>query len=383
MSADATESTGTTGTAGPDQWGFDTLQVHAGQQPDPSTGARALPIFQTTAYVFPDADSAAGRFALTEPGHIYTRLNNPTQDAVEGRVAALEGGTAALLLASGQSATTYAILNVADSGDHIVASRSLYGGTFNLLKVTLGRLGIETTFVDPDDPAAWRDAVRENTKLFFGESIPNPKGDVFDIESVAEVAREAGVPLVIDNTVATPYLLRPFDHGANVVVHSATKFLGGHGTALAGVAYLLAGQATGLGVLLLALLSFDRREEWLPPARTRLPGADPAPCILPAYASDRPRWEQKSSRPAPRRRAGWCRAPPRWRDGAPAGRRPGRRPRRPRPARAAEWPVRYQSAPAACGQRPVLGMPARAAPERHPNPGQSAVRPASESPTRR
>ena len=235
MSADATESTGTTGTAGPDQWGFDTLQVHAGQQPDPSTGARALPIFQTTAYVFPDADSAAGRFALTEPGHIYTRLNNPTQDAVEGRVAALEGGTAALLLASGQSATTYAILNVADSGDHIVASRSLYGGTFNLLKVTLGRLGIETTFVDPDDPAAWRDAVRENTKLFFGESIPNPKGDVFDIESVAEVAREAGVPLVIDNTVATPYLLRPFDHGANVVVHSATKFLGGHGTALAGV----------------------------------------------------------------------------------------------------------------------------------------------------
>ena len=238
MSADVTHS-GTDATAPaapePPAWSFDTLQVHAGQQPDPTTGARALPIFQTTAYVFPDAGAAAGRFALTEPGHIYTRLNNPTQDAVEARIAALEGGTAALLLSSGQAATTYAILNVADSGDHIVASRSLYGGTFNLLKVTLGRLGIETTFVDPDDPAAWRAAVQENTKAFFGESIPNPKGDVFDIEPVAAVAREAGVPLIIDNTVATPYLLRPFEFGANVVVHSATKFLGGHGTALAGV----------------------------------------------------------------------------------------------------------------------------------------------------
>lgn len=225
------ENTGNTGRT----WGFDTLQVHAGQEPDPGTGARALPIFQTTSYVFENAEQAAGRFALTDPGNIYTRLTNPTQAVVEARLAALEGGTSALLTASGQAATTYAILNVADSGDHVVVSRSLYGGTFNLFKVTLARLGIETTFVDADDPEAWRAAVRPRTKAFFGETVPNPKGDVLDIEAIAQVAHEVGVPLIVDNTVATPYLLRPFDFGADVVVHSATKFLGGHGTSVAGV----------------------------------------------------------------------------------------------------------------------------------------------------
>ena len=216
-------------------WSFDTLQMHAGQeQPDPTTGARALPIYQTTAYVFPDAETAAGRFALTEPGNIYTRLMNPTSTAIEEKISALEGGTGAVLVASGQAATFYSLLNVANAGDHVVTSRSLYGGTFNLFKVTLARLGIEVSFVDPDEPQAWRDAVKENTKAFFGESIPNPKGDVLDIEPIAEVTREAGVPFIIDNTIATPYLLRPFDYGANVVVHSATKFLGGHGNSMGG-----------------------------------------------------------------------------------------------------------------------------------------------------
>lgn len=218
------------------QWSFETQQIHAGQTPDPATGARALPIYQTTSYVFPDAGVAADRFALKDLGPIYTRIGNPTVEVVENRIAALEGGVGALLVASGQAAETYAILNVAEAGSHIVASPSLYGGTYNLLHYTLPRLGIETTFVsDPQDPQAWRDAVRPNTKAFYAESVPNPRQDVLDIETVAGIAHEAGVPLIVDNTVATPYLIRPLEHGADVVVHSATKYLGGHGTAIGGV----------------------------------------------------------------------------------------------------------------------------------------------------
>ena len=217
-------------------WSFETRQIHAGQTPDPTTGARALPIYQTTSFVFPDADTAAARFALGALGPIYTRIGNPTQGVVEDRIARLEGGVAALLLASGQAAETFAILNIAEAGDHVVASPSLYGGTYNLLHYTLPKLGIETTFVtDPHDPQAWRDAVRPNTKLFFGETIPNPQADILDIEAVAAVAHEVGVPLIVDNTVATPYLIRPLEWGADVVVHSATKYLGGHGSAIGGV----------------------------------------------------------------------------------------------------------------------------------------------------
>jgi len=217
-------------------WSFETRQIHAGQTPDPTTGARALPIYQTTSFVFPDAETAAARFALADLGPIYTRIGNPTQQAVEDRIASLEGGVGALLLASGQAASTFSILNVAEAGDHVVASPSLYGGTYNLFAHTLKKLGVEVGFVsDPHDPQAWRDAVRPNTKLFFAESIPNPRSDVLDIRAVADVAHEAGVPLVVDNTIATPYLLRPLEHGADVVVHAATKFLGGHGTAIAGV----------------------------------------------------------------------------------------------------------------------------------------------------
>ena len=215
---------------------FETLQIHAGAQPDPTTNARATPIYRSTAYVFNDAQHAKNLFALAEFGNIYTRIQNPTQDVVEQRVAALEGGTAALLLASGQAATTYAVLNIAQAGDHIVSSSSIYGGTYNLFKYTLAKLGIETTFVeDQDDPAAWAAAVRPNTKLFFGETVGNPKVNILDIESVAAVAHEHGLPLIVDNTIATPYLIRPFEHGADIVVHSATKFLGGHGTVLGGV----------------------------------------------------------------------------------------------------------------------------------------------------
>lgn len=216
--------------------GFETLQIHAGQQPDPVTGARALPIFQTTAYVFESAEQAANRFALTDLGPIYTRITNPTTEVVENRIAALEGGVGALLLASGQAATTYAILNLAGTGDHLVASASLYGGTYNLLAHTLKKLGIEVTFVeDGNDPDAWLAAVQPNTKAFFAETIPNPKGDILDIEEIAEAAHSFGVPLIVDNTVATPFLIRPIEWGADVVVHSATKYLGGHGTALGGV----------------------------------------------------------------------------------------------------------------------------------------------------
>ncbi|HEY8721745.1 bifunctional o-acetylhomoserine/o-acetylserine sulfhydrylase [Pengzhenrongella sp.] len=219
-----------------DAWSFETRQIHAGQTPDSTTGARALPIYQTTSYVFPSADVAADRFALKDLGPIYTRIGNPTTEVVENRVASLEGGVGALFLASGSAATTIAILNVAESGDHIVSSPSLYGGTYNLFHYTLPKLGITTTFVDdPHDPQSWRDAVQPNTKLFFAETIPNPRSDILDIETVAEVAHTAGVPLIVDNTIATPYLLRPIEFGADVVVHSATKYLGGHGTAIGGV----------------------------------------------------------------------------------------------------------------------------------------------------
>jgi O-acetylhomoserine (thiol)-lyase len=219
-----------------DGWSFETRQIHAGQAPDPTTGARALPIYQTTSYVFRDADHAANLFALKELGNIYTRIMNPTQDAVEQRLASLEGGVGALLVASGQAAETVAILNVAEAGDHIVSSPRLYGGTYNLIHYTLPKLGIEASFVeDPDDIESWRAAVRPNTKAFFGETISNPKQDVFDIENVAALAHEVGVPLIIDNTIATPYLVRPFEWGADVVVHSTTKYLGGHGTSIGGV----------------------------------------------------------------------------------------------------------------------------------------------------
>lgn len=216
-------------------WGFETKQIHAGQTVD-ETGARALPIHQTTSFVFADTDQAANRFALTEGGNIYTRITNPTQDVAEQRVAALEGGAAALFLASGQAAATFAVLNIAGTGDHIVSSTSIYGGTYNLFKYTLAKLGIEVTFVsDQDDPAEWQRAVRPNTKLFFAESIANPRSAVLDIAAVAAVAHENGVPLIVDNTVASPYLVRPLEHGADIVLHSATKFLGGHGTTLGGV----------------------------------------------------------------------------------------------------------------------------------------------------
>lgn len=219
-----------------DNWKFETLQIHAGAQPDPVTNARATPVYRTTAYVFNDAEHAKNLFALAEFGNIYTRIQNPTQDVVEQRIAALEGGTAALLLASGQSATTYAVLNIANSGDHIVSSSSVYGGTYNLFRYTLAKLGIEVTFVEnQDDAEEWRAAIRPNTKLLFGETVGNPKVNILDIEKVAAVAHEAGLPLIVDNTIATPYLIRPFEHGADIVVHSATKFLGGHGTVLGGI----------------------------------------------------------------------------------------------------------------------------------------------------
>lgn len=220
----------------PEGWKFETKQIHAGQEPDSATGARALPIYQSTSFVFKNSEQAAHRFALAELGPIYTRINNPTQEAVENRIAALEGGVGALLLSSGQAATTNAILNVAGAGDHIVASPSLYGGSFNLLKYTLANLGIETTFVaDPLNIEDWKNAVRPNTKAFFGETLPNPRGDVLDIEPIAEVAHAAGVPLIVDNTIPTPFLLNPFKFGADIVVHSATKYLGGHGTSVGGV----------------------------------------------------------------------------------------------------------------------------------------------------
>ncbi|HPU12695.1 MAG TPA: bifunctional o-acetylhomoserine/o-acetylserine sulfhydrylase [Aeromicrobium sp.] len=219
-----------------EHWSFETKQIHSGQEPDPTTGARALPIYQTTSYQFRNTEHAANLFGLAEPGNIYTRIMNPTQDVVEQRLAALEGGVGALLVASGQAATTGALTNVAEAGDHIVASASLYGGTDSLLRHTFPKLGIEVTFVDePNDPQAWRAAVRPNTKVFFGETIGNPKGDVLDLEAISAVAKEVAVPFIVDNTVATPFLLNPLKHGADTVIHSATKYIGGHGTAIAGV----------------------------------------------------------------------------------------------------------------------------------------------------
>lgn len=217
-------------------WKFETKQIHSGAAPDPTTNARATPIYQTTSYVFNSAEHAKNLFALAEFGNIYTRIQNPTQNVVEERVAALEGGTAALLLSSGQAAATIAVLNIAEAGDHIVSSSSIYGGTYNLFKYTLAKLGIETTFVeDQDDAAEWARAVRPNTKLLYAETIGNPKINILDIRKVADVAHEHGVPLIVDNTIATPYLIRPFEHGADIIVHSATKFLGGHGTVIGGV----------------------------------------------------------------------------------------------------------------------------------------------------
>ena len=215
---------------------FETLQLHVGQeQPDSATDARAVPIYATTSYVFKDSAQAAGRFALTEGGNIYTRLMNPTSDVFEQRIAALEGGVAALATASGSAAITYAILNIAGSGDHIVSSKTLYGGTFNLFANTFKDLGIETTFVDGSDPENFRAAIQPNTKALYLESLGNPNADVLDLEAIAAIAHANGTPVIIDNTFSTPFLFRPIEHGADIVVHSATKFLGGHGTVIGGV----------------------------------------------------------------------------------------------------------------------------------------------------
>ena len=217
-------------------WSFETRQIHAGQTPDSQTNARALPIYQTTSYTFRDTKHAADLFALAEPGNIYTRIMNPTQGAVEERIASLEGGVGALLLASGQAAETYAILNLAEAGDHIVSSPNLYGGTYNLFHYTLPKYGIEVTFVEhPHNLDSWKKAIKPNTKAFYGETIANPANVILDIENISKIAHENGIPLIVDNTVATPYLLRPIEHGADIVGHSATKYIGGHGTAVAGL----------------------------------------------------------------------------------------------------------------------------------------------------
>ncbi|HUY51767.1 MAG TPA: bifunctional o-acetylhomoserine/o-acetylserine sulfhydrylase [Streptosporangiaceae bacterium] len=217
-------------------WSFETKQVHAGAVPDPATGSRAVPIYQTTSYVFRDTEHAANLFSLAEPGNIYTRIMNPTSEVVEARLTALEGGVASVALASGQAAATLTVLTLAGAGSHLVSSASLYGGTYNLFRHTLPRLGIEVTFVeDPDNLGEWRAAARPNTRLLFAETIGNPRSNVLDIEGVAGIAHDIGVPLVVDNTVPTPYICRPLEHGADIVVHSATKFLGGHGTVIAGI----------------------------------------------------------------------------------------------------------------------------------------------------
>ena len=217
-------------------WGFETQQIHAGAVPDPTTGARAVPIYQTSSFVFRDTEHAAALFDLRESGNIYTRIMNPTQNVLEERVAALEHGVAALAVASGQAAETVTLLTLAEGGGHVVASSSLYGGTYSLLHHTLPKFGIDVTFVtEPDDPEAWARAVTPRTRAFYAEMLGNPKGDVLDVAAVAGVAHAAGVPLVVDNTLATPYLARPLDRGADIVVHSATKFLGGHGTSIGGI----------------------------------------------------------------------------------------------------------------------------------------------------
>lgn len=214
---------------------LDTLAVHAGQEIDPTTLSRAVPLYQTTSYGFRDTDHAADLFALKEFGNIYTRIMNPTTDVFEKRVAALEGGQAALATSSGQAAITFAILNIAGSGDEIVSASSLYGGTYNLFSTTLAKLGIKVHFVDPSDPENFRAAINDKTKALFAETIGNPRGDVLDIEAVANIAHEHGIPLIVDNTFPSPYLLRPIEHGADIIVHSATKFIGGHGTSIGGV----------------------------------------------------------------------------------------------------------------------------------------------------
>ncbi|KYH33056.1 homocysteine synthase [Neomoorella mulderi] len=217
------------------QYRFATLAVHAGQEPDPATGARAVPIYQTTSYVFRDADHAAALFALSEPGNIYTRIMNPTTDVFEKRMAALEGGVGALATASGQAAITLAIANIATAGQEIVASTSLYGGTFTLFNSTLPKFGIKVRFVDSADPENFRTAINDKTRALYVEIIGNPKLDVPDLEALAAIAHAAGIPLIVDNTFATPYLCQPFAFGADIVVHSATKFIGGHGTSIGGV----------------------------------------------------------------------------------------------------------------------------------------------------
>lgn len=215
---------------------FETLQIHVGQEsPDTATDARAVPIYATAAYVFKDSAQAAGRFGLTESGNIYTRLMNPTSDVFEKRIAALEGGAAALATASGASAITYAIQNIATAGDHIVSSVNLYGGTYNLFAHTLKEQGLDVTFVDQSNPENFRKAIKPNTKLLYAETLGNPNSDVIDIETISAIAHENGIPLIVDNTFATPYYLRPIEHGADIVVHSATKFIGGHGTVMGGV----------------------------------------------------------------------------------------------------------------------------------------------------
>ncbi|MBR6995446.1 MAG: O-acetylhomoserine aminocarboxypropyltransferase/cysteine synthase [Ruminococcus sp.] len=215
---------------------FETIQIHAGQEnPDPATDARAVPIYATTSYVFKDSAQAAGRFGLTEGGNIYTRLMNPTSDVFEQRIAALEGGVGALATASGSAAISYAIQNIATAGDHIVSSVNLYGGSYNLLAHTLKDQGLTTTFVDPADPENFEKAIRPETKLLYAETLGNPNSDVIDIEAISAIAHKHGIPLIVDNTFATPFLLRPIEHGADIVVHSATKFIGGHGTVMGGV----------------------------------------------------------------------------------------------------------------------------------------------------
>lgn len=214
---------------------FETLALHAGQVPDPKTGARAVPIYQTTSYVFADTEHAAGLFELSKVGNIYTRIMNPTNSVFEARMAALEGGSAGLAVASGQSAIMVALLTILGAGDHIVSSSSLYGGTYNLFHYTLPKMGIEVDFVDASDPENFRKALKPNTRALYGESVGNPRLDTLDIRAVADIAHEAGVPLVVDNTMPTAYLLRPLDHGADILVNSATKFIGGHGTSIGGI----------------------------------------------------------------------------------------------------------------------------------------------------
>ncbi|MGB6410490.1 MAG: homocysteine synthase [Candidatus Deferrimicrobiaceae bacterium] len=213
----------------------ETIALHGGQKPDPATNARAVPIYQTTSYVFHDTAHAARLFGLQEFGNIYTRIMNPTTDVLEQRIAQLEGGTGALAVASGQAAETLALLNIANAGDEILSSASLYGGTYNLFHYTFPKMGIDVKFVDPSDPENFRKAITKKTKAIFAESIGNPKLDTLDNRAVADIAHGAGIPLVIDNTMPSPYLLRPFDHGADVIIHSTTKFIGGHGTSIGGV----------------------------------------------------------------------------------------------------------------------------------------------------